>query len=1564
MVACTGVLESNTDQTPIVTELTFQAKVENSSSATKTELQSDGEVWWQPGDAVSLFLGRGENGGSKFIAQNTTVTKYAEFKGTIESFAGSPENSGGEFWFWSVYPYSEKNSCDGESITLEFPHIQYAKKGTFGEACFPTIARAKGLELSYYNICGGIKLTISRNDIISVSFRSNNGELLCGTARVMFPVGGYPTIDAITDGMDDIILKAPIGEVFESGEDYFMIIPPIELSEGFTLTFRTAAGKEGAYVYNKSRKITRSKFGRLPNIDETIVEWKDVEIPSTEEPDIDDSGDENSQSGNGVYLGIIGFNSDLYPFTFRRLTPKTVSECYTFIDGLSNAPRQTLLCWTIEQALPQFSTTEFPENLFNASVVTFTDGFDDGSPGQKRRVDGVSYTSEEYYESIHSLLSSSSVSGIPVSAYAIGLSGKDAATQSPSGMQYFNDKLSDLTSPTGQVFKATNMTEVNSAFSKIADEISKTINLTHIDIKTSEPARDESIRFTFDLKMTQSDANSSKLYIEGRFNPSNMCLENIVYQGMNCPYTTIQAKDVLGEEGEQMILFSFDDISVSDNSLFDDTFYRRWQYIPNYNYWNPRSETYSGSGASIRRNFKSAAVMLLIDCSYSLGDDFAELKSDAQSFISKLYEASIDELAVASVKLSQNNLSITIGESHQLDATINPSTAADKSITWSSNNSEVATVDNNGKVTAISEGRAIITVTTIDGGKTASCIVTVKPRMVSSISLDATQVTVEMEKTIQLSATILPSDATYKVVEWASSNDKIATINSQGLISGIQPGTVTITATSIDGSNISASCVVIITPHYAQSLSIDKDKACIVSGDSLQLNAIVLPENTTNKSVEWKSSDNDVADVNSYGIVCAKKPGNAIITVTCTDGTGHYASCRVTVSPRLAESVLLDASQITIRAGDTYQISATIHPNNTTNKQVEWLSSDNTIATISPNGVISGVQPGTAIIQATCIDGSDCSASCEVKVVPRLADSISIDVSQATLIAGKTLQLSVVIMPACTTDKSVVWSSSQEDVAIVSPNGLVTGLQPGTTIITASSVDGSEISALCQVNVIPCLVESVTLNNTTATVEMENSLQLTATVLPTNATNKSVVWSSSNIDIATVRDDGLVSCLIPGSVNITATTVDGSNLATSCKVTVTPHYVQSISLDRTTTSLVVGDMVQLAVSILPANATDKTVIWNSSNTSVATVNSMGLVTGLQTGTATITATSADGSSCTAACAVTVTPRLADSITLAPTEVTLVAGDKQQLGATVLPANTTNKSVIWSSSNASVAIVSSNGLVTAVQPGIATITGSCADGSGYSATCAVTVTPRLVESISLSTSELMLEIGKTWGLSATVLPSNATNKTVEWSSSDESVATVNSEGRVSGVMPGSAIITASCTDGSCNSATCIVTITPSCTSSHLSLVLVREDSSKRYYVTHDQYLTFDLTGYSKIGVNVSPSGLSTHFIIKLQNANSTQKMPSVGGGGTWTSSEVVEVFTLPNSSAATWLSNNWNTINSVLLSFGGTSLSSYTYWSSYYESYRGTKHYFYFGEGTGLKMDNDCSTKCHVREVIY
>ncbi|RGD44037.1 hypothetical protein DW093_01155 [Erysipelotrichaceae bacterium AM07-12] len=326
---------------------------------------------------------------------------------------------------------------------------------------------------------------------------------------------------------------------------------------------------------------------------------------------------------------------------------------------------------------------------------------------------------------------------------------------------------------------------------------------------------------------------------------------------------------------------------------------------------------------------------------------------------------------------------------------------------------------------------------------------------------------------------------------------------------------------------------------------------------------------------------------------------------------------------------------------------------------------------------------------------------------------------------------------------------------------------------------------------VPIPVDSIQLNTTDKTMISGTTYDLFATIAPSNATNKELIWTSSNTAVVTVSASGRVTARGNGTAIITATAKDGSKKAARCTITVkTP--VSAVKLNVTSKAMKPKDVYYLSATVSPSTASNTDLLWISNNTKVATVSASGRVTARGNGTAIITATAKDGSKKAAKCTITVkTP--VSAVKLNVTSKAMKPKDVYYLSATVSPSTASNTDLLWISNNTKVATVSASGRVTARGNGTAIITATAKDGSKKAAKCTITVkTP--VSSLKLNVRSKTLNRGNTYTLKASIYPSTASNKSITWSSSNTKVAKVDSKGKVTAVNGGSAIITAKASNG--------------------------------------------------------------------------------------------------------------------------------------------------------------------------
>lgn len=230
--------------------------------------------------------------------------------------------------------------------------------------------------------------------------------------------------------------------------------------------------------------------------------------------------------------------------------------------------------------------------------------------------------------------------------------------------------------------------------------------------------------------------------------------------------------------------------------------------------------------------------------------------------------------------------------------------------------------------------------------------------------------------------------------EWTSSDEEIAVVDNKGHVTAKNMGTCVITASTTDGSGISATCTVIVLPILVKSIALDCTEWTGFRGESFHIRATVLPDNATDKAMVWSSDDESVATVNSDGLVTAIGIGECIITASAADGSGVSASCSVIVKPVLVESISLDPAEWSGFEGEIFQINAIITPDEAENKTIEWTSSDISIATVDNNGLVNAIKDGSCIISARTTDGSDLSAECIITSISGI-DNIFTDADES-----------------------------------------------------------------------------------------------------------------------------------------------------------------------------------------------------------------------------------------------------------------------------------------------------------------------------------------------------------------------------------------------------------------------------------------------------------------------------------------------------------------------------------------------------------------------------------------
>ena len=401
-------------------------------------------------------------------------------------------------------------------------------------------------------------------------------------------------------------------------------------------------------------------------------------------------------------------------------------------------------------------------------------------------------------------------------------------------------------------------------------------------------------------------------------------------------------------------------------------------------------------------------------------------------------------VSVTGVSLDKTEIVLVEGSSEKLTATVEPTNATNKNVTWSSDHEAIATVDQNGTVTARRGGQATITVTTVDGAKTATCKVTVNAPQtvpVTGVTLDKAELTLEKGSTGTLKATVEPQNATNNTVTWSSSNPEVATVDN-GVVTAVSAGEAIITVTTEDGAKTATCKVTVNAPQTVPvtGVTLDKTSLDLKTGDNTTLTATVNPESATNKDVTWISDKPEIAAVEG-GTVTAKAAGTAIIAVTTIDG-GKIATCKVTVTPKTVPvSGIQVQGSASVYVGGSTKLTATVTPTNATNQKVTWSSNNESVATVGTDGTVTAVSAGTATITVTTEDGQK-TAACTVTV-------LSVDRTKLFAL----LQGSGVLLATPTSADGSEFSSDQKWVTVAEKQALQTVADSAKTVYDSSTAD-------------------------------------------------------------------------------------------------------------------------------------------------------------------------------------------------------------------------------------------------------------------------------------------------------------------------------------------------------------------------------------------------------------------------------------------------------------------------------------------------------------------------------
>ncbi len=827
----------------------------------------------------------------------------------------------------------------------------------------------------------------------------------------------------------------------------------------------------------------------------------------------------------------------------------------------------------------------------------------------------------------------------------------------------------------------------------------------------------------------------------------------------------------------------------------------------------------------------------------------------------------------------------------KLSAVVSPSDASQK-VTWESNNSSVIQFKDEeiGVVTGNISGTAEVTALTKDGSNKTGKLTVRTKRIVQSFVLEPkavdtnTPVVLDSQGRVLLTSgcsvrlvpNFTPTDATDEGLKWEMSPKNCIEIDAEKrIITAKDVGSetkVTLKATSMDGGEASYEMEFIIIPRV-ESIEIynAKDMKRPINGETIGVNPETDSKTVTlcvknkpddaSQIVLWKSANTKVATVEDHKdgscTVTVNGYGKTTIIATAADGSGITASITINVSS-LVSSINIIGSNKVIKGG-TIKLKAEVFPKSAENKAVYWESDDTSIATVNKNtGEVRGIKSGFADIIATAADGGEASQRFAIRVTEPVTDfdimipdgntNLEDDVIVTDKMVGidldagmETYTLSARILPK-EASQIVSWKSSNEKIATVDEKGTVTTKALGRAIITATTTDGSNKTAKTTVNV-NTLVRNVSITGSHY-VGAGQSIQLHAKVTDIDAANKNVIWTSSDKRAVVVDSNGYVTAVNStgeATATIRAEAADGSGkyaehivyvMGKSDQIEITEFNgslnskksseidIQKISRDHK-----VSFVAQLSGGSSQQGNYDKEVEWLTSNKSIAEVYSIqnnygyseAIIQIKKEGKVTITARTTDGSNRQDSYTLTVTDTDPDVTITGPRQV--ANGKKIQL------STEGGVAVTWSTSDPSLATVDSKGRVTGKKnvEGTVIITATSKKGSEKTGIYYVEVCPAvssvdiLADGVSIKDKKVGVDLirgytldnGKTWNNNIKFYASVAGasyDERVTWKSNKTAVATVDENGKVEIKKNGTAVITATATDGSGKKAKVTLTVT--------------------------------------------------------------------------------------------------------------------------------------------------------------
>jgi uncharacterized protein YjdB len=730
---------------------------------------------------------------------------------------------------------------------------------------------------------------------------------------------------------------------------------------------------------------------------------------------------------------------------------------------------------------------------------------------------------------------------------------------------------------------------------------------------------------------------------------------------------------------------------------------------------------------------------ILITCLVLSGCGGGSSKSNSQS------TSSTKTLSSITVSAKNGAKSVVAGATLQLAAqgTYSDGSTADitSSVTWSTSDVTIATANASGLLTSIKAGS--VAATAKQGSLTGSMTISVSTASLSSIAVSG-GASLAAGLSEQLSAQGTYSDKSTQAitsqVTWQSSDATVATVSGSGMLTSLKAGTVTITASM---NAVSGNAGVAVTSAVLTAINVGVQSPSLATGSTEQVTATGVYSDSSTQAltslVTWNSSDPTIATVIGGGLLSAVKPGSVAVMATMSgvSGTGTV----VVTAPSIS-SITITPPAFSIASGQRKQLSAVgVYSDGTSHdvtSQATWNTLNFSNATVNSSGLVTGVSAGNATITATI--GSTVGSATATVTSAQLA-SIVINPTTASIATGQTQSFTAsgIFSDASTTDitNSVTWNSTATNFATISAAGLATGISAGSATITASS--GSVTSAPATLTVTSAVLTEIDIAPDGEYIPVGGQYQLSVTGTYSDSSTQTITnasWSSSDSTLASVDPNtGIVAGVASSNNNPVTITASYGGLTNTTTVYITAAVPESLQITPATASIASGTTQQFAVNVVYSDGSIQPVTaglsWLSSSASVVGIDVNGLATSLTPGQATITV---GYDSMTTSASLTVTPATLTDIVVTPlTTVVGINGNVQFTATGVFTDNSTQDltaQAVWSSSNASYALISAGGLATGLSAGTTTISASY---GGVNGAATLSVTTATLVSIAITPS---------------------------------------------------------------------------------------------------------------------------------------------------------------------------------------------------------------------------------------